>query len=35
MTTTHLAFHSDLDTNLNDALIVAGVARNNGRPELF
>lgn len=29
------AFHSDFDTNLNDALIATGVARNKGQPELF
>lgn len=34
-TTRHFAIHSDFGTNLNDALIVAGVARNNNRPELF
>ena len=34
-TTPHFAFHSDLATNLNDALVVAGGARNGGKPELF
>lgn len=34
-TTPHFAFHSDFATNLNDALIAAGVARNGGEPELF
>ncbi len=34
-TTPHFAFHSDFDTNLNDALIAAGVARQRGKPELF
>jgi hypothetical protein len=34
-TTTHFAFYSDFDTNLNDALIAAGLARKNGKPELF
>ena len=34
-TTQQFAFHSDLATNLNDALIVAGVARGKGEPELF
>ena len=33
--TPHFAFYSDLDTNLNDALIAAGVARKGGKPELF
>lgn len=33
--TEHFAFYSDLETNLNDALITAGVARNRGRSELF
>lgn len=32
-TTEHFAFHSDLATNLNDALVVAGTARNEGEPE--
>lgn len=35
LTTPHFAFHSDLATNLNDALIAAGAARNDGEPELF
>lgn len=35
VTTPHFAFFSDLDTNLNDALIAAGVARKGGKPELF
>ncbi len=34
-TTPHFALFSDFDTNLNDALIAAGVARNRGEPELF
>src|SRR5215471_9535700 len=34
-TTPHFAFYSDLDTNLNDALIAAGVARKAAKPELF
>jgi hypothetical protein len=34
-TTPHFAFYSDFDTNLNDALIAAGVARKGGKPELF
>lgn len=33
--TPHFAFFSDFATNLNDALIAAGVARNRHRPELF
>jgi hypothetical protein len=33
--TAHFAFYSHFDTNLNDALIVAGSARTRGRPELF
>lgn len=33
--TPHFAFHSDLATNLNDALIAAGAARKRGEPELF
>lgn len=33
--TPHFAFFSDFATNLNDALIVAGTARNDGRAELF
>ena len=35
MTTRHFAFYSDFETNLNDALIAAGVARKGGKPELF
>jgi hypothetical protein len=35
VTTPHFAFFSDFDTNLNDALIAAGVARKGGKPELF
>jgi hypothetical protein len=35
LTTPHFAFYSDLDTNLNDALIAAGLARKSGKPELF
>jgi len=34
-TTPHFVFYSDFDTNLNDALIAAGKARTNERPELF
>jgi hypothetical protein len=34
-TTPHFAFYSDFETNLNDALINAGVARKFHRPELF
>lgn len=34
-TTPHFAFYSDFSTNLNDALIAAGEARNDGEPELF
>lgn len=34
-TTPHFTFYSDFATNLNDALIVAGSARNGGEPELF
>lgn len=34
-TTPHFAFHSDFETNLNDALIVAGSARREGKPGLF
>jgi hypothetical protein len=33
--TPHFAFHSDIATNLNDALVVAGSARNDDKPELF
>lgn len=33
LTTPHFAFHSDFDTNLNDALIAAGLARKGGKPE--
>jgi len=35
LTTPHFAFYSDFDTNLNDALIAAGLARKGGKPELF
>lgn len=35
LTMPHFAFFSDLTTNLNDALIVAGRAREGGQPELF
>lgn len=35
LSTAHFAFYSDFDTNLNDALIVAGRARKKGEPELF
>ena len=34
-TTPHFAFHSEFATNLNDALLEAGRARNKDRPELF
>ena len=34
-TTPHFAFYSDFATNLNDALIAAGSARNDDAPELF
>lgn len=34
-TTPHFAFYSDFDTNLNDALIAAGLARKGSKPELF
>lgn len=34
-TTDRFAFFSDLDTNLHDALIVAGAARREGKDELF
>ncbi|MDH3523412.1 MAG: hypothetical protein OES32_07470 [Acidobacteriota bacterium] len=35
VTTPHFAFYDDFATNLNDALIAAGVERNFDRPELF
>jgi len=35
LTTAHFAFYSDFDTNLNDALIAAGLARKRSKPELF
>ena len=35
VTTPHFAFYSDLETNLNDALIAAGLARKGGKPQLF
>jgi hypothetical protein len=35
VTTPHFAFYSDFDTNLNDALIAAGLARKGGKDELF
>ncbi|HET6374154.1 MAG TPA: hypothetical protein VFG76_12665 [Candidatus Polarisedimenticolia bacterium] len=35
VTTPHFALYSDFDTNLNDALIAAGLARKDGKPELF
>ncbi len=35
ITTSHFIFYSDFDTNLNDALIAAGVARKARKPELF
>lgn len=34
-TTPHFAFYSDFGTNLNDALIAAGLARKRAKPELF
>ena len=34
-TTEQFAFYSDFETNVNDALIAAGVARKSGRTELF
>ena len=34
-TTPHFAFYDDAETNLDDALAAAGVARDHGRPELF
>jgi hypothetical protein len=34
-TTPHFAFFSDFDTNLNDALVAAGLARRGRKPELF
>ena len=33
--TRHFAFYSDFESNLNDALIAAGVARRFSKPELF
>jgi hypothetical protein len=35
LTTPHFAFHSDFETNLNDALLAAGTARRFGKAELF
>jgi hypothetical protein len=35
LTTPRFAFHSDFETNLNDALIAAGTARKFDKPELF
>jgi len=35
VTTPHFALYSDFDTNLNDALIAAGLARTKTKPELF
>jgi hypothetical protein len=35
LTTPHFAIYSDFDTNLNDALIAAGLARRGKKPELF
>ncbi len=35
VTTPHFAMYSDFDTNLNDALVAAGLARKNSKPELF
>jgi hypothetical protein len=34
-TTPHFALFSDFDTNLNDALIAAGLAHRDAKPELF
>ncbi len=34
-TSSHFAFHSDFELNLNDALITAGTARIKGRPDPF
>ena len=35
LTTPRFALYSDFDTNLNDALIAAGIARKGGKQELF
>jgi len=35
VTTPHFVLYSDFETNLNDALIAAGLARKAGKPELF
>jgi hypothetical protein len=35
ITTAHFAIYSDFDTNLNDALIAAGLERKKSKPELF
>jgi hypothetical protein len=35
LATPHFAFFSDFETNLNDALIAAGLARKGGKPELL
>jgi len=35
LTTKHFAFHSDLGTNVHDALITAATARRAKQPELF
>jgi hypothetical protein len=35
LTTPYFSIYSDFDTNLNDALISAGLARKNGKPGLF
>jgi len=35
LTTPHFAMYSDFDTNLNDALVTAGLARHDKKPELF
>lgn len=35
LTTPYFAIYSDFDTNLNDALIAAGLARQRKKPELF
>jgi hypothetical protein len=35
LTTPRFAIYSDFDTNLNDALIAAGLARHDKKPELF
>ncbi len=35
ITTPHFNFYSDFETNLNDALVTAGLARKDSKPELF